>query len=161
MKRWYASSVFFSLVLMVACMATIPQAAYAKVGPQIGTASASLTHCTKTACKIELHVVTHNFSPKTEYKTYISSSVCPNINPNGIIYGGVQATSDSHGHLNQKGISPPMAITNLDSQSWQVCLFIDQNNVADPITQGNFKARGHLVLTSGGKRGNAKIYSIT
>jgi len=160
MKRWYTSSVFFSLVLMVACMAIIPQVAYAKVGSQIGTASASLTNCTKTTCTIGLHVVAHNLSSKTEYDAYISSSVCPDLS--GIIYGPVQETSDSHGHINQNGSFSFMGITKFDSsQHWQVCIFSNKNNVGNPITPGNFEARGRLVLTSDGKRGNAKIYCIT
>ena len=159
MKKWYASSVCFSLVLMVACMATVPQAAYAKtVGGVIGKANASLTRCTTTLCTITL-AVDVKLSPNTKYAAYIASSVCPDVT--GIFYGPVRATSDGQGSFKKTQPFPNMGLLTFSSKSWQVCIFSNQSNAGNPIVEKNLVARGHLSVSPDGKKAHATVHSIT
>lgn len=162
MKRRHTLSLFFSLAIMLICMATVSQATYAKPGGNvIGTASARLTGCTTTTCTITIHAVvdvSKKLSSNTTYNTYISSSVCPDLS--GTIYGPVTAASDSNGRFNEKTSLTFMGITKFDNSPWQVCIFLNKDNVSNPITPGNFVARGEFHLKKGSKQANTYLHLI-
>jgi hypothetical protein len=158
MKRWYTPSMLFPAVLMVACMVTVPQTAYAKVGGAIGKASATLTNCTKTACTLTITInvnANKNLKPNTEYDTYISATVCPDLT--GVSYGPAVATSDSKGSFSGKYSAPLDIITFPSSE--QVCVFSNADKAANALIPGNLVGRGHLSVK--GKKGSTMVHSIT